>query len=174
VQRASAEAKLGLKVVDWQRASGLIGQAVTLFRVVLYTAVFIIFAIALVIINNAMVMATLQRVKEIGTMRAIGAQRRFVTAMLLVETAAVSLIFGVIGAGLGAGLVRLVRAFGGIPATNDQLFFFFSGPALLPTVGGTSVAVSMGIVLVVSILSGFYPALIAMRVTPVEAMAADD
>ena len=30
------------------------------------------------------------------------------------------------------------------------------------------------IVLVVSVLSGFYPALIAMRVTPVEAMAADD
>jgi ABC-type lipoprotein release transport system permease subunit len=174
IQKAATAAGLRLKVVDWQQASGMIGKAVTLFRVVLYTAVLIIFAIALVIINNAMVMATLQRVKEIGTMRAIGAQRRFVTVMLLVETAAVSLFFGVVGAGLGAGLVRLVRALGGIPATNDQLFFFFSGPALLPTVGGTSVAVSLGIVLVVSILSGFYPALIAMRVSPVEAMAADD
>jgi len=173
-RKASDAAGLGLKVVDWQKASGLIGQAVTLFRVVLYTAVFIIFAIALVIINNAMVMATLQRVKEIGTMRAIGAQKGFVRMMLLVETAAVSLLFGLLGAGTGAAVVWLIRATGGIAARNDQLYFFFSGPALLPTVGTTSVVVSLAIVLVVSILSGFYPALIAMRVSPVEAMASDD
>jgi hypothetical protein len=174
VERASREAGLHLKVVDWQKASGLVGQSVTLFRIVLYTAVLIIFAVALVIINNAMVMATLQRVREIGTMRAIGAQRRFVTAMLLVETAAVSLCFGILGAVLGAGVLWAIRAWGGIPATNDQLYFFFSGPALFPTLGTTAVAVSMGLVLVVSMLSGFYPAIIAMRVTPIEAMAADD
>jgi ABC-type lipoprotein release transport system permease subunit len=174
VERASREAGLGLKVVDWQKASGLIGQSVSLFRIVLYTAVLIIFAVALVIINNAMVMATLQRVREIGTMRAIGAQRRFVTLMLLVETAAVSLLFGALGAGLGAAAVWIIRAAGGIPAGNDQLYFFFSGPALLPTLGTTSLAVSLAIVLVVSVLSGFYPAIIAMKVTPVEAMASDD
>jgi len=167
-------ASLGLKVVDWQAASGLVGQSVSLFRMVLYTAVLIIFAVALVIINNAMVMATLQRVREIGTMRAIGAQRRFVTAMLLTETAAVSLLFGAAGAALGALAVWLIRALGGIPAGNDQLYFFFSGPALLPTLGSTSVLVSMALVLVVSLLSGFYPAIIAMKVTPVEAMASDD
>lgn len=172
--RAQRAAGLHLKVVDWQKASGLVGQSVSLFRIVLYTAVLIIFAVALVIINNAMVMATLQRVREIGTLRAIGAQRRFVTGMLLVETMAVSLFFGALGAALGALAIWAVRAAGGIPAGNDQLYFFFSGPALLPTLGTTSVAVSMGIVLLVSVLSGFYPAIIAMRVTPVEAMASDD
>jgi len=174
VQQASDRAGLHLKAVDWQKASGLVGQSVTLFRAVLYTAVLIIFAVALVIINNAMVMATLQRVKELGTMRAIGAQRRFVTAMLLIETAAVSLLFGAVGALVGAGVVWIIRATGGIAATNDQLYFFFSGPALLPTLGTGSVIVTLVVVLVVSILSGFYPALIAMRVAPVEAMAADD
>ncbi|HZY04703.1 MAG TPA: FtsX-like permease family protein [Anaeromyxobacteraceae bacterium] len=174
VREASDEAGLGLKVVDWQTASGMVGQTVTLFRAVLYTAVTIIFAVALVIINNAMVMATLQRVKEIGTMRAIGAQRRFVLAMLLGETATVALLFGLLGAGLGGVVVWVVRALGGIPATNDTLYFLYAGPALMPALGAASVAVSLGIVLVVSILSGFYPALIAMRVTPVEAMGTDD
>ncbi|HEU4385926.1 MAG TPA: FtsX-like permease family protein [Anaeromyxobacteraceae bacterium] len=174
VREASEKASLGLKVVDWQTASGLVGQTVTLFRAVLYTAVTIIFAVALVIINNAMVMATLQRVKEIGTMRAIGAQRRFVLAMLLGETATVALLFGLLGAGLGGVVVWVVRALGGIPATNDTLYFLYAGPALMPALGAASVAVSLGIVLAVSILSGFYPALIAMRVTPVEAMGTDD
>jgi ABC-type lipoprotein release transport system permease subunit len=174
VREASERAGLGLKAVDWQTASGMVGQTVTLFRAVLYTAVIIIFAVALVIINNAMVMATLQRVKEIGTMRAIGAQRRFVLVMLLVETAAVALLFGLAGAGLGGLVVWAVRALGGIPATNDTLYFLYAGPALVPALGAASVAISLGIVLLVSILSGFYPALIAMRVTPVEAMGTDE
>jgi ABC-type antimicrobial peptide transport system permease subunit len=147
---------------------------VTLLRVVLYTAIVIFFAIALVIINNAMVMATLQRVKEIGTMRAIGAQRRFVLTMLLVETATVGLVFGLGGAALGGLGVWAVRAAGGIPATTDLLNFLFSGPALLPTLGGASVGISLFIVVAVSVLSGLYPALLAMRVTPVEAMATED
>jgi len=174
VEAASSAAGLRLKVVDWQEASGLIGRFVTLARLILWVAVLIIFLVALVIINNAMVMATLQRVKEIGTMRAIGAQRRFVLAMLLAETVAVGIVFGLVGAVVGIGGLWVIRAVGGIPATNDQLYFFFSGPALLPTLGGTSVAVALAIVVVVSVASGLYPALLAMRVTPLEAMQAEE
>ena len=168
------EARLGLKVVDWQTASGFVGQFVTVLRLVLMTAVIIFFAVALVIINNAMVMATLQRVKEIGTMRAIGAQRRFVVTMLLVEIVAVSVTFGLAGAILGGGVVAAIRGGGGIPATSDMLYFLFSGPALLPRMGTGSLVVSVVLVLVVAVASALYPALIAMRVTPVEAMSTED
>jgi hypothetical protein len=166
--------KAGFRILDWQTASGFVGQFVTLIRLVLLTAVLVFFAVALVVINNAMVMATLQRVKEIGTMRAIGTQRRFVVAMLLVEIAAIGLVFGLGGAFLGGVAVWLVRAAGGIPATNDILFFLFAGDALLPRLGGFAVGTSLAIVLAVSILSALYPALIAMRVTPVEAMATEE
>ncbi len=174
VEVATKSSGLQLKVVDWQQASGLVGQFVTLLRVVLFTAVIIFFAIALVIINNAMVMATLQRVKEIGTMRAIGAQRRFVVVMLLVEIATVGVVFGLGGALLGAVVVALIRVAGGIPAVTDLLYFVFSGPALFPRLGTLSVGLSLGIVLAVAILSALYPAVIAMKVTPVEAMASED
>jgi ABC-type lipoprotein release transport system permease subunit len=174
VKDALARAGMDMKVVDWQQASGLVGQFVSLARIILYTAVFIIFAVALVIINNAMVMATLQRVKEIGTVRAIGAQKRFVLAMLLLETGVVGVAFGAVGAALGAGVVWLIRARGGIPATNDQLYFFYSGPSLIPELGTASLGVALAIVAVVSLLSGVYPALLATRVTPLEAMQSGD
>lgn len=174
VARAADAAGLGLKVVDWQAASGLVGQFVTLLRIVLVAAVVIFFAIALVVINNAMVMATLQRVKEIGTMRAIGTQRRFIVAMLLVEIATVGILFGAAGAALGGGVVAAIRLGGGIPAVTDLLYFMFSGPALLPTLGRGPVIASTVIVMLVAILSALYPAIIAMKVTPVEAMATDD
>jgi ABC-type lipoprotein release transport system permease subunit len=174
IEAMSAREGLHLKAVSWSKASGLVGQTRSLLRLVLYTAVLIIFAVALVIINNAMVMATLQRVKEIGTMRAIGAQRRFVLVMVLVETVAVGIAFGAAGAALGAGVVWLVGARGGIPATNDTMYFLFSGPSLVPRLGTVSLGVSLAIVLLVSMVSAFYPALIAMRVTPVEAMQTDE
>jgi ABC-type lipoprotein release transport system permease subunit len=174
VQAAADAAGLGLKIIDWQEAAGMVGQFVTLMRVVLFTALLIFFSVALVIINNAMVMATLQRVKEIGTMRAIGTQRRFVVVMLLVEIGAIGLLFGLAGAALGGGVVAAIRAAGGIPATTDLLYFVFAGPSLLPTMGGLAVGLSVGIVLAVSILSALYPAAIAMKVSPVEAMATDD
>jgi hypothetical protein len=174
VQAAADAAGLKLKVVDWETASGMVGQFVMLLRGILIFALIIFFGVALVIINNAMVMAALQRVKEVGTMRAIGAQRRFVVAMLLVEIIAVSVVFGLAGAALGGGVVAIIRATGGIPATTDMLFFLFSGPALLPRLGGASVAASLILVLAVAIASALYPAWIAMRVTPVEAMSTED
>jgi ABC-type antimicrobial peptide transport system permease subunit len=121
-----------------------------------------------------MVMATLQRVKEIGTMRAIGAQRRFVLFMVLAETVAIGVAFGAAGTALGAGVVWLLGAAGGLPATNDTMYFLFSGPSLVPHLGTASLGVSLAIVLAVSMVSAFYPALIAMRVTPVEAMQTDE
>jgi ABC-type lipoprotein release transport system permease subunit len=174
VQAAADAAGLKLKIIDWQAAAGMVGQFVTLMRVVLFTALLIFFSVALVIINNAMVMATLQRVKEIGTMRAIGAQRRFVVVMLLVEIAAVGLLFGLAGALLGGIVVWAIRAGGGIPATTDLLYFVFAGPSLLPTMGALAVGLSVTIVLAVSILSALYPAMIALKVTPVEAMSTED
>lgn len=174
VQAAVKDFGVPMKVVDWQKAAGMVGQTVTLFRVVLYLVVGIIFAVALIIINNAMVMATLQRVKEIGTIRAIGAQKRFVLGMLVLETIVIGLAFGLAGAVLGAATVKVVALAGGIPAPNDQLFFLFSGPSLIPHIGHTSMAIALGIVFVVSVLSGLYPAILAMRVTPVEAMSSEE
>ena len=113
-----------------RRASGLVGQSVSLFRVVLYTAVLIIFAVALVIINNAVVMATLQRRREFGTLRAIGAQKGFVLGLVLMETVALGLAFGTLGSVLGSGIVLWLSK-AGIPAGNEFLYFFFKSKQCL-------------------------------------------
>jgi ABC-type antimicrobial peptide transport system permease subunit len=144
-----------------------------MMRMVLFTAVLIIFVVALVIINNALVMATLERVQEIGTLRAVGAQRRFVLAMLIIEAMVIGLLFGAAGAAVGAGVVAVIAKVG-IPAGNDIFFFLFSGPRLHPALGTTNLVVALVIVLVVSALSSFYPAWLAMRVTPRQAMQTEE
>jgi len=174
IQAALDRAGLPLTVIDWKQAAGTLGQTMTGLQIALYGSAFILFAIALVIMNNAMVMAMLQRVKEIGTMRAIGAQRRFVLLMSLVESMVIGLTFGLAGAAVAAGLVGLVRALGGIRTTNPQLQFLFSGPTLIPRFAGGGLAVALAIVVFVSVLSGVYPAILATRITPLEAMQSED
>jgi ABC-type lipoprotein release transport system permease subunit len=164
---------LTLKAISWQDSAGIIGNFIGFARAVLWTAIIIIFTIALVIINNALVMATLERVREIGTLRAIGAQRRFILSMLVVEAVVIGLLFGGLGAAVGAIIVKLIAAVG-IPATSDVAFFFFSGPRLRPFLQPISVVVAFLIVLIVATVSSFYPAWLAMRVTPRQAMQEDE
>jgi ABC-type lipoprotein release transport system permease subunit len=173
IEAAGKQAALPLKAITWQKAAGLIGQFATLMRVVLFTAVLIIFVVALVIINNALVMATLERVREIGTLRAVGAQRRFILAMLVLESVAVGLIFGALGTALGAALIAVLGKVG-IAAGNDVLMFFFSGPRLYPVLASHNLVLALSIVLVVSIVSSVYPAWIAMRISPREAMQSEE
>jgi hypothetical protein len=173
IEAAGKTAKLPLKAITWQKAAGLIGQFTTLMRAVLFSAVLIIFVVALVVINNALVMATLERVREIGTLRAVGAQRRFVLLMLLLESLVIGSAAGVAGALIGSVLL-IVLGRVGIPATTEQLSFFFSGPRLFPSVGVQELLFALASVLVVSLISSVYPAWLAMRVSPREAMQSED
>jgi ABC-type lipoprotein release transport system permease subunit len=173
IEAAGKRDGLPLKAISWQEASGFIGKLIMTAQIVLYVAILIIFVIALVIINNALVMATLERVQEIGTLRAIGAQRRFILTMLVIESVVVGLIFGALGAGVGALVVAIIGKVG-IPATSDIWFFFFSGPRLHPFLGTTNLVVAFAAVLLVSALSSFYPAWLAMRVTPRQAMQSEE
>lgn len=173
IAQAAKQDGLPLKVVGWQQASGLPGQFVLMIKGVLYVSMIIIFVVALVIIVTAMMMATLRRIQEIGTMRAIGAQRGFVLQMVLVETATLGAVFGALGALLGSGVIGLIHLLG-IPAATDQLYFLFSGPRLRPSLTGGNLLLGFGLVFVVALLSALYPALLATRVSPIRAMQNDE
>ncbi|ADO73049.1 ABC transporter permease [Stigmatella aurantiaca] len=162
-----------LRVVSWQKAVGLIGQFVLLMKMVLWGVIVILFVVVLAIINNAVMMATLQRVREVGTMRAIGAQRTFILSMILLETVVLGLVFGGAGAGLGSGLISYLGRVG-IPAVSDELYFFFSGPRLLPFLSPGNFITAFLLVVGVSIFSTLYPAFLATRVSPVTAMQTDE
>jgi ABC-type lipoprotein release transport system permease subunit len=173
IERAGKRAGLPLKAISWQKAAGIIGQFATLMRAILFSAVAIIFVVALVVINNALVMAALERVNEVGTLRAIGAQRRFILWMLVVESLVIGISSGSLGALLG-GLILLVLGKVGIPAQSDVMTFFFSGPRLFPSVSLAQLGFALATVVVVSLISGLYPAWLAMRVSPREAMHSAD
>jgi cell division protein FtsX len=169
IEAAIAREGLKLRVVNWQEAAGIVGQLITVIRLVLYAAIFIIFLVALVIINNSMVMATMERVSEIGTMRAIGAPRGFILVLFMLETLALGLIAGTLG-GLSGALMIEAAGFYGIPAYNEIVRFIFAGPYLYPHVTWGNVLLAAVVIFVVSVIATLYPAIVATRIQPVVAM----
>ena len=168
-----ADNGLNLKVIDWREASGLVGQFIGVVWIVLVAAIFIIFLVALVIINNSMVMATLDRTREIGTMRAIGAQRRYVLKMFLLESSVLGIGFGILGVALGSAII-MVLGHVGIPAVSDELYFLFAGARLYPILMPSHLVVAFGVVFLISLASTLYPARLAARIQPVKAMGKED
>src|SRR5690606_12608010 len=149
--------------------TGIIGQLVLVFRAVLYILIGIIFIVALVIINNSMVMATMDRIGEIGTMRAIGAPRRFVLALFLLETLVLGLFASAVGA-LGATAILGALGQSGIQTHQPFMIFLFGGTVLYPTLSLSNVVWGFAIIVFISLLSTLYPARLAARVAPVVAM----
>ncbi len=160
---------LGLQAATWQEATGVVGQITLVVRGVLLTAIFILFLVTTVILNNSLVMATLERVAEFGTLRAIGAQRSFVNAMVVFETGVLGVLAGV-GGSVGAVLFVWWLGKIGIPAPADLLQVLFGGPRLYPTVDASNVVAGLFATLVVSVFATLYPARLATRVQPVVAM----
>jgi len=171
VEQAISDAGLKVKVVNWRQAAGIIGQFVFVMRIVLVVAFIIIFITALAIINNAMLMSMMDRIAEIGTMRAIGAQRRFVLGMFLLESAVLSAGAMVVGSLAAWGFIRGLNA-AGLPSAGNQgiLVVLFGGPRLNPHLTSTSLLVATGCIGLVSMLATLYPAVVATRVAPVVAM----
>ncbi len=173
INQVSQEQHLGIQAVSWQKASGILGQIINVFRALLFVAVGIIFIAAMLIMYLSVLMATLQRTQLFGTMRAIGAQRGLILSMVLIESLVLGLLFGGLGMLAGWGVLAAI-ATTGIAAPNDVMYFFFSGPRLIPQLSTWPLVVALVIILVVTIGSTLLPALMAMRVSPLRAMQADE
>jgi putative ABC transport system permease protein len=105
-------------------------------------------------IMNIMLANVLERTKEIGVRRAIGARRVDVALQFLIEAVTISVLGGVLGILLGFGIAQLV--------------VFFAGWSTIIT--SWSVALAFGVSTFVGVLFGSYPAVQASRLSPIEAL----
>jgi len=105
-------------------------------------------------VMNIMLVAVTERTREIGLRKAVGAPRHAILAQFLVEAVALTLAGGAIGVALGAGIAALVKAISPLPT--------FVSP--------WSVVVGLLFSASVGVFFGFYPALRASRLDPVDAL----
>jgi putative ABC transport system permease protein len=105
-------------------------------------------------IMNIMLASVLERTREIGVRRAVGARQRDIVRQFLLETIMISFVGGAIGLLFGFTMSRLIA--------------FFAGWSTIVT--ASSIVLALLVSVSVGLIFGVYPALKAARLDPVEAL----
>jgi len=107
-----------------------------------------------IVIMNIMLMAVVERTREIGVRKALGAKRRDIMAQFVVESATLSVTGASLGILTGIALAFAVRAFTPLPAA----------------VAPWSIGVGVALGIIVGMVAGVYPARQASRLDPITAL----
>ena len=105
-------------------------------------------------IMNIMLATVLERTREIGVRRAVGARRADIRMQFIVEAFAISLLGGISGVIMGVAIAGIVALYAGWPTV----------------VTATSILLSTMVSLAVGLVSGIYPAVRAAELDPIDAL----
>jgi putative ABC transport system permease protein len=110
-----------------------------------------------IVIMNIMLVSVAERTQEIGLRRALGARQRDVRRQFLLEAALLSLVGGAFGVLTGSLIVLAVDRIAGFPAN------------LTPGIASLGLALAV----LVGIMAGYWPAVHASKLLPVDALRAE-
>jgi ABC-type antimicrobial peptide transport system permease subunit len=163
---AESVKRMGLEIDESERRSALqIGQAVELTTLALSILAALITALAAVNTMQAFYASVRERRREIGVLRAVGATRSDVAAVVLLEAAVTGLAGGILGVLLARAAAALLDWFARnhLPdfPFKPESFFHFSFP---------QIALGIGVALLAALFGAFFPARAAARLDPAKAL----
>jgi putative ABC transport system permease protein len=136
-------------------------QAMLLSKLLLGLLASLILAVGGIGIMNVLLAAVVERTREIGIRKAVGASRRDIQTQFLVESVTVTTV----GSALGF-VGGLVIAFAG-----SAVFRRITGAVIFPVVHLSTSFLAIGAAVIVGIVFGTYPARRAASLSPIEAIA---
>jgi putative ABC transport system permease protein len=159
--------KQGKPIFDvrtWEKLSPFYNVA-RMIDVMTFFIKLMLIAIVLVSIMNVMIMAVFERIREIGTISAIGTMPQKILSLFLIEGFTLGVFGAVVGNILALGVVFLINLV--------KITFNFgrqSGLVLSPSLTTGDILLISGIVIIVSVTAALQPAFKASRMEPVEAL----
>ncbi len=160
--------ELQLAVNDWQAVSKFFLDVLTMQDLVLWIVILVLFAVMVTGIVNTMLMAVMERVREVGTMMAIGVRRKRIMALFLWE----AMILGAIGASIGTALGYLLVLTTGVRGIQFQPATYSKPLFIRPYIDAGFLLVVIVIAIVAAVVASLYPARRASRLEPATALRA--
>lgn len=168
-----AEENLDVQVMDWKGAAYSYSASVKGISFAFNILIIILAVVVFIIIMNTMTVSVIERTSEIGTMRAIGAEKKFVKRLFSTETLILTFFSAIIGIILAFIAMAIFNSFN-IAITNSIAKMILGGGLMhfSPTPG--IVIATIIIALLGSLLSNVYPVRSALKITPLKALTSGE
>ncbi len=158
-----------VEAMNWRNAAGSTALYLYWMRLIFNVGVLVVLAAGFIIINNTLVVSVLNRTQEIGTLRAQGASRRFITLQCMIETFLLTLTAGIIACILGYFASNWVSGMN-ITFSNAFLKQLFGSDTLQFATSVKTMGQTLALSLLLGIVGWMYPVRAALKITPVQAM----
>ena len=158
-----------VEAVNWRSSAGSTAFYLYILRLILNIGIIIILGAGFIVVNNTLVINVLDRIREIGTMRAIGANKRYITKECAAETLIMAFFAGVFGCILGSFAAYILSALK-VTFSNEFLIQLFGGRILSTSVSASNLLLAFSVSMFIGLIAWIYPLINAIRVNPVEAM----
>ena len=158
-------APYGLAAVNWRIASGTSAILTLLLQALFNSGIFLVSVVGVIAVINILLISVFRRVREIGTLRAIGAPDGYVRSLIYCENFFLALVAGCGGVVCGFVFARWVNGLG-LRISNELISSVLGGPVVqvefLPQVAAFSVVVAV----LLGLAATVYPVEAAVRIEP--------
>ena len=173
IQKLMSAKAAGVAVETWKELMPTIAIMTEKMSVFMLTMFSLIFTIAASLgVMNTLVMSTYDRMKEFGIIRAIGATPWLIIRQVSLEAILLTFLASIIGTVIGLSIAIYLQVYGIDISGKGNLAFggIVFDPIWRASVSLKSVFLPVVLMMLTSIVASIYPASIAARIKPVEAI----
>ena len=164
------EEGLNALAMDWKKAAYSYSGTVEGIGFIFNLLIIILAVVVFIIIMNTMVVSVIERTSEIGTMRAIGAEKKFVKKLFYSEAVILTSLSSFAGIILAFICMAIFNSFN-IAITNSIAKMILGGGLLHFTPTPGIIITTIAVAILGSIISNRYPVKSALRITPIKALS---
>ena len=155
----------GIKAVNWRTASGSSAILTLLIQALFNAGIFLVSVAGVIAVINILLISVFRRVREIGTLRAIGAPDLFIRSLIYCENTVIAVIAGCAGVAAGVVFLRWINGLD-LHISNELIVSILDGAILrfefMPRVAVVSVAAAV----LLGLAATVYPVEAAVRIEP--------